>query len=54
MAKVKKIDSNVSSLSYAEEISYGVVDGSVTWNPLEPNGYSHSHKLLPPVIYLHP
>lgn len=40
MAKVDSIESNATGLSYAEEISPGVVDGSVTWFPLEPNSYT--------------
>lgn len=40
MAAVNKQDSNLTNLSYAVEISPGVVDGSVTWFPLEPNSYN--------------
>src|ERR1035437_2667446 len=39
MALVHKQDSNFTGLSYAVEISPGVVDGTVTWYPLEPNSY---------------
>lgn len=40
MVAVLTIDSNVTSLRYAEEISYKTVDGTVSWIPLEPNSYS--------------
>lgn len=39
MAAVVKQDSNFTGLSYAVETAPGVVDGSVTWLPLEPNSY---------------
>lgn len=35
-----KIDSNVTSMAYAEEDSIGVVSGNETWYSLEPNSYS--------------
>jgi hypothetical protein len=41
MALVNKQDSNSTGLSYAVETSPGVVDGSVTWLPLEPNSYKN-------------
>jgi hypothetical protein len=39
MTAVTKQDGNFTGLSYAVEVSPGVVDGSVTWIPLEPNSY---------------
>ncbi len=38
MTAVKKIDSNLTELAYAQEASIGVVS-SPTWYPLEPNSY---------------
>jgi hypothetical protein len=40
MALVKKIDSNVTGLRWAEESSIGTVSGTAVWYPLEPNSYS--------------
>lgn len=40
MAKLDKIDSNVTGLRYAEEASYKTLGGSPVWKPLEPNSYA--------------
>ena len=40
MAKLTKIDSNVTGLRYCEEDSYKTVSGDEVWYPLEPNSYS--------------
>jgi len=40
MTAKNKIDSSAVSLSYVEETSIGVIPGSPTFKPLEPNSYS--------------
>lgn len=40
MTQVSKIDANVTGLRYSEELSFGTVDPSAVWQPLEPNSYA--------------
>lgn len=40
MAVLTKIDSNVTGLRYAEEVSYKTLPATPKWIPLEPNGYT--------------
>ena len=41
MTALKKIDSNVTGLTYAEEDGLGLLPATPIWNPLEPNSYDN-------------